>query len=127
MMSIAPETQSSYAASNAGIMAVLMQCLAQDFDRAAAVRTEDLDELTKLFTDLPATLDSELAQSIATFLRGSAQSLRIEHLNARHSDGMELLILLHTWAEQHHAVELDRAIWGFLARHADRHAYQVMI
>jgi len=126
-LSIAPETQSSYAAANAGMIAMLMNCLAQEFDRAAAVRTQDLDELATLFTHLPPTLDHTLATDIGAFLRGSVQSLRIEHLNARHAQAMDLLIRLHTWAEQHRAAELDRAIWSFLARHTDRHAFQVMI
>ena len=127
MMSIAPDTQSSYAASSAGMIAVLMTCLAQEFDRAAAVRTEDLDELTVLFTALPPALDATLTADIAAFQSGSVQSLRIEHLNARHAQAMDLLIRLHTWAEQQGATELDRAIWAFLARHADRHAFQAMI
>jgi hypothetical protein len=127
MVSIAPETQSSYAASNAGMIAMLMTCLAQEFDRAAAVRTQDLDELATLFTNLPVGVDDTLTADIGVFLRGSPQSLRIEHLNARHAEAMELLIRLHTWAEEHRAMELDRAIWSFLRRHADRHAFQVMI
>jgi hypothetical protein len=124
-LSIAPETQSNYAAASTGMIAMLMNCLAQEFDRAAAVRTEDLDDLTVLFTGLPPALDATLAAEIEAFLRGSAQSLRIEHLNARHARAMDLLIRLHIWAEQHDAAELDRAIWAFLARHVDRHAFQV--
>jgi hypothetical protein len=126
-LSIAPETQTSYAAANAGMIAMLLNCLAQEFDRAAAVRTQDLDEMNALFTNLPAALDPALAADIAEFSGGSAQSLRIEHLNARHGAAMELLIRLHTWAEEHRDAALDQAIWGFLARHADRHAYQAMI
>ena len=126
-MSVAPETQSAYAASNAGMIAMLMQCLAQDFDRAAAVRTQDLDELVALFESLRDVPPEPLANRIATFLRGSAESLRIEHLNARHAQGMELLIELHTWAEDVDADELDQEIWNFLIRHADRHAYQLPV
>jgi len=127
MMSIAPETQSGYAASNAGMIAMLMTCLAQEFDRAAAVRTQDLDELAELFENLPPLVDDALVANIGAFLRGSAQSLRIEHLNTRHAQAMELLIELHAWAERHRNEELDSAIWAFLARYADRHAFQVMI
>jgi len=126
-MSVAPETQSAYAASNAGMIAMLMQCLAQDFDRAAAVRTQDLDELVALFESLRDVPPEPLANRIATFLRGSAESLRIEHLNARHAQGMELLIELHAWAEDVDAGELDQEIWNFLIRHADRHAYQLPV
>jgi len=126
-MSVAPETQSAYAASNVGMIAMLMQCLAQDFDRAAAVRTQDLDELVALFESLRDVPPEPLASRIATFLRGSAESLRIEHLNARHAQGMELLIELHAWAEEVDADELDQEIWNFLIRHADRHAYQLPV
>ncbi len=127
MLSIAPDTQSAYAASNAGLIAMLMQCLAQDFDRAAFVRTQDIDELTALFESLRDVPPENLNQRIVEFLHGSAQSLRIEHLNARHADGMALLIDLHAWAETHRAEELDREIWRFLTRHADRHAYQLPV
>ncbi len=126
-MSVAPETQSAYAASNAGMIAMLMQCLAQDFDRAAAVRTQDLDELVALFESLRDVPPESLANRIAAFLRGSAESLRIEHLNARHAQGMELLIELHAWAEEVDADELDQEIWNFLTRHADRHAYHLPV
>ena len=125
MMSVAPETQSAFVASNAGMIAMLMQCLAQDYDRAALVRTQDIDELTALFESLRDVPPENLGSRIAAFLHGSAESLRIEHLNARHAQGMELLIELHAWAETHRAEELDREIWSFLTRHADRHAYQV--
>ncbi|HTO56609.1 MAG TPA: hypothetical protein VMJ74_02385 [Pseudomonadales bacterium] len=125
--SVAPDTQSAYAASNAGMIAMLMQCLAQDFDRAAAVRTQDIDELVALFESLRDVPPENLAKRIATFLRGSAESLRIEHLNARHASAMELLIELHAWAETVEADELDQEIWNFLIRHADRHAYHLPV
>jgi hypothetical protein len=126
-MSVAPDTQSAYTASNAGMIAMLMQCLAQDFDRAAAVRTQDIDELVALFESLRDVPPEPLATRIATFLRGSAESLRIEHLNARHAQAMELLIELQAWAEEVDADELDQEIWNFLIRHADRHAYQLPV
>jgi hypothetical protein len=123
--SVATDTQSAYAASSAGMIAMLMQCLAQDFDRAAAVRTQDIDELTALFESLRDVPPESLATRIAAFQRGTVESLRIEHLNARHAQGMDVLIALHEWAEQNGADELDQEIWNFLSRHADRHAYQV--
>jgi hypothetical protein len=125
LVSVAPETQTPYAASTAGMIAMLMQCLAQDFDRAAEVRTQDIDELIALFESLRDVPPETLTSRIKAFLQGSLTSLRIEHLNARHAQGMELLIELHAWAETHRAEELDREIWSFLVRHADRHAYQL--
>ncbi len=127
MVSIAPQTQSTYAATSTGLIAMLMQCLAQDFDRAAAVRIEDLDEMKALLVAAPATLPVALAQLIAQFLAQAPASLRIEHLTAHHAQAMQLIIELHSWAEANDAPELNRGIWAFLIRHADRHAYQVML
>jgi len=124
---VAPDTNSAYAASNAGMIAMLMQCLAQEFGRAAAVRTQDIDELTALFESLRDVPPEALVARINAYLRGSAESLRLEHLNARHAQGMELLIELHAWAEESGADELDQEIWSFLIRHADRHAYQLPV
>ena len=123
--SVAPQTQSAYAASNAGMIAMLMQCLAQEFDRAAAVRTQDIDELIALFESLRDVPPENLTNRLGIFSRDSAESLRIEHLNVRHAQGMALLIELHAWAETHRAEELELEIWSFLTRHADRHAFQV--
>lgn len=125
LTSVAPATQTPYAASTAGMIAMLMQCLAQDFDRAAEVRTQDIDELIALFESLRDVPPETLTSRIESFLQGSVPSLRIEHLNTRHTQGMELLIELHAWAETHRAEELDREIWSFLVRHADRHAYEL--
>ena len=47
LFSVAPETQSTYAASSVGMIAMLMQCFAQEFDRAAAVRMQDIAEMAE--------------------------------------------------------------------------------
>lgn len=127
LFAIAPETQSTYGATNVGLIAMLMQCLAQDFDRAAAVRIQDINELSALFESMRDVPPESLVNPIALFLRGSPESLRIEHLNARHAQGMQLLIELHAWSQTHRAEELDLEIWSFLIRHADRHAFQLPV
>jgi hypothetical protein len=127
MMSVAPQTRSTYAASNTGMIAMLLQCLAQDFDRAAQVRSDDIAEISTLFRDLPAGVDASLATRIATFLHTQPQSLRIADLDAHHADATRLLIELHAWTEQHDDASLDSAIWDYLTRHADRHAYDMPI
>jgi hypothetical protein len=127
MLSIAPQTRSSYAASNTGMIGMLLQCLAQDFDRAAEMRSLDLTEMRALFTDLPASIEASLAARIDTFLATHPKSLRITDLDAHHADATHLLIELHAWAETHGSAALDRAIWDYLARHADRHAYDMPI
>jgi hypothetical protein len=126
-LSIAPQTQSAYAATSTGMIAMLMQCLAQDFDRAAAVRVADLDEMASLFRAAPVAIPDELRQRVEQFLAGAPASLSIADLTARHAQAMQLLIELHSWVEANDLAALNHDIWQFLTRHADRHAYQVMM
>ena len=73
LFSITPETSSTYAASSVGMIAMLMQCFAQEFDRAAAVRIEDINEMTALFESMRDVPPENLVNPIAQFLRGSAR------------------------------------------------------
>ena len=77
MLSIAPQTQSTYAATSAGMIGMLMQCLAQDFDRAAAVRVADLDEMAALFRTAPSATPAELRNALQQFLAGAPASLPV--------------------------------------------------
>ena len=69
------------------------------------LRTQDIDELTALFESLRDVPPENLSNRLAAFLRGTVESLRIEHLNARHAQGMELLIELNQtvnqWIQEH--------------------------
>jgi hypothetical protein len=127
MISVAPQTRSAFAASNTGMIAMLLQCLAQDFDRAAQVRSQDVDEMCELFRALPATVDAGLARQIDAYLNAGSASLRISDLDAQHADATRLLIELHVWAERNRDAVLERAIWDYLARHVERHAYDMPV
>ena len=48
-MSIAPETTSSFAMANTGLISMLMLSLAQDSERAVANRMADIEEMKTLF------------------------------------------------------------------------------
>jgi hypothetical protein len=127
MLSVAPQTRSNYAASNTGMIAMLLQCLAQDFDRAAEVRSLDIAEMSALFHALPAGVDQSLVARIETFLTSHPKSLRIADLDAHHGEATRLLIELHAWSETNGDAALERSIWEYLARHADRHAYDMPV
>ena len=127
MLSVAPQTRSNYTASNTGMIAMLLQCLAQDFDRAADVRSLDIAEMSALFHALPAGVDRPLAGRIERFLASHPKSLRIADLDAHHAEATRLLIELHAWSEAHGDAALERSIWEYLTRHADRHAYDMPV
>ena len=109
------------------MIAMLLQCLAQDFDRAADVRSLDIAEMNALFHALPAGVHRPLAGRIERFLASHPKSLRIADLDAHHAEATRLLIELHAWSEAHGDAALERSIWEYLTRHADRHAYDMPV
>jgi hypothetical protein len=127
-MSIAPETTTSYAAANAGMISMLLQCLAQDFDRAADTRMRDIGEMKTLFERaLAARPDTALASRLRAYLPRQPKSFTLTDLDALHAEGQRMLIELHAWVESTANQDLDREIWAFLERFADRHAFQLGI
>ena len=121
-LSIAPQTTSLYAAADTGMTAMLMQCLAQDYGRAAETRGTDVEEMKELFKSVD---DPEQQASLADFTEAQPRSLALADLEAFHAEGLNRLIALQAWAEETGADELNINIWAFLARYADRHAFEL--
>lgn len=128
VMSVAPETSTAYVASSAGMIGMLLQCLAQEFDRAADARMCDIAEMKALFERaLTRTLPKELSARLRSYLPAQPESLKLTDLDALHARGLEALIELHAWAEDHAASAIDHDAWSFLERFATRHSFQVGI
>ena len=125
-ISIAPETTSAFAMANTGMVVMLMQCLAQDYDRAAEVRSIDIAEMKTLLAQARESAPKELHAAIDEFIRGQAKSLRISDLDAFHAQGLELVIRLHEHVERRSDAAANRRIWTYLTQFADRHAFQLM-
>jgi hypothetical protein len=121
---IAPETSSTFAAANSGMIAMLLGALAQDAERAAANRMADIDDIQRLFTRLTPDCDPARAAERTHYVERQPKSLRLTDLDALHADGMSLLISLHGWAEANDP-ELDRSIWGLLLNHTERNRLDV--
>lgn len=119
MNDIAPETSSTYAAANTGLIAMLLGALAQDTERAVASRMEDIDEIQRLFTTLGRDCDTDNAEARTRYVGRQPASLRLGDVDTLHRDGMALLIGAHAWAEEHDP-DLDRSIWRLLHRHTER-------
>jgi hypothetical protein len=125
-MSVAPETTSVYVASNTGMISMLLQCLAQDFDRAAESRVRDIAEMKQLFQRALADVsDGELAARLRAYLSTEPKSFTLTDLDAVSAQGQVALIALQTWAEGTGNCAMDHDIWVFLERFADRHAFQL--
>ena len=124
-IAIAPETSSPFAAANTGLVAMLLQCIAQDYDRAADVRLTDIREMKALLTELRARAPRESHAPIDAFQREEPASFRIHDLDALHGRGLDLLIRLHAHVELNADEAADRRIWAFLSQFAERHAFQL--
>ncbi len=125
MFGIAPDTTSTYAAANAGMIAMLLQCLAQEYDRGADARLQDIAELNDLLAEAGVFLDAELAAKVEVFRNSQPASLRVSDITSLHAEGLTLLTAIHAKAEDAAASEFDAKAWQFLERMADRHAFDV--
>jgi hypothetical protein len=123
--SIAPETSSVYAQANTGMISALLLALAQDGERAAANRLDDIADMKRLFS-ITAGLYPEAtgADTRARFCASSPAGYRISELDAFHAEGMRALIELHAWSE-HHAPDVSGQIWDFLRTHTERNRFDV--
>lgn len=123
---LAPAMTTEYGAANAGLMSLLLLALAEEQERAVALRMTDIDEMVALFE----AADRQYPQAAAAAQRaawcaGQPESLMLSDVDRHHGQGFELLIALHVFAETEGASELDRAIWDLLARHTERHSFDL--
>ncbi|NJN51945.1 MAG: hypothetical protein HC809_09390 [Gammaproteobacteria bacterium] len=125
LFSVAPETSSMFVATNTGMIATLMQCLAQELDQGVAVRLHDIEEMKAIFAGVAPRIADDLGGSVATFRDRTPTSYRLGDVTAVHAEALELLIALHERAEAKNAAALDEEIWQFLERMAERHKFDV--
>ncbi len=118
---IAPELTDPYAAVDAGLISMLLTMLAAEAGNGVERRMQDADELKTLFVDAG---HAPGADARAAFCESAPTTLALEPVNAWLGEGMRLLIDLHAWAEQEDDA-LNQAIWDWLARHTDRHRFDI--
>lgn len=109
-LKLAPESASDYSAAQLGMISGLLLALAQESERAVATRLADIDEVRELLPE-----DGLPAEPV---------SMHLQDVNKLHAEALSQLIELHAWAEEHNS-QLNDAIWAFLRRSAERHAYNV--
>lgn len=114
---VAPETSSRFAMANAGMISMLMMALAEQAESGVARRMEDIDDMKTLFRNAP---DAPENDGRTAFLDRQPVTLRTSDVDTVHAEGMQQLIELHAWAEDHDPA-LNERIWAFLKRHTERH------
>lgn len=122
---LAPAMSTEYGAANAGMMSLLLLALAQEQERAVAVRMADIEEMVALFTQAEQCHpEAAAAAERAAWCERRPQSLMLSDVDRFHGQGLKLLITLQVFAEAEDA-DLDRAIWDFLSRHSERHRFDL--
>jgi hypothetical protein len=122
-MSIAPETTSSFAMANTGLISMLMLSLAQDSERAVANRMADIEDMKTLFR----SNDAQPAPGVdlrGAYCESAPTGLHLTEMDVYHAEGLNLLIDLQAWAELH-SPPLDEAIWQFLRAHTERNRFDL--
>ena len=129
LTALLPEQATTFAAADVSLLGLLLQMVGQDFERAAQARVADIREMREIFAEarrlsLGETLRAQMEKAIA----GDLSDLRITALDELHSQHSAALIALHARVEESEeadAARLDRLVWHYLERHAERHRYDV--
>jgi len=129
LVQIGPEIRSDYAQRSALIAGMLLQSVAEEWDRAAVRRVEENTALRALFRDAASAVrDASLAERIGAAAEGSDTDLHISALDRSNDALRALLIELHAHIEELEgaaAREVEAAIWGELRRSTERRALAV--
>ena len=115
--SLASELQTSYAASEAGLMSMLLMALAGEAAHGVERRMADGRALKELFAEARHAPGAERRQS---FRASEPASFDHQAVSDWLDGGLELLIDLHGWAEREDQ-GLNKQIWDFLVDHTERH------
>jgi hypothetical protein len=125
-LDLAPALPTDYAKSSAGTTAMLLRIAAVEYERGAAIRVAENEDLRHvLVAAAPHVDDAALRTRIADATSVTDESLLISSLNATNASLRQLLIALHTYVETRDdadARRLDAMIWAALRRSTERRA-----
>ena len=129
LTTIVPVLPSAYPQGTASLIAILSIMVSQEYERGAAIRVGENNEMRSLFEELaPATADVSLRQRLLTAARTEDTDLNISSLNAANHTLRQLLIELQAHIENRDgkaAREAERRIWHVLKASADRRMIHV--
>ena len=125
----APLLPAGYPQGTASLIAVLSVMVAQEYERCAAVRVTENQDMCRLFAELAAaTADESLKTRLLTAAKTEDTDLSISSLNAANHALRRLLIELQAHVEAlpgAAARETERRIWKVLKASADRRIVHV--
>lgn len=126
-----PKAADAYMAADIGLMASLIDMVAQDYDRAVDVLIADQNDIREIFqTALASVEDTALTARMSAIISARAASFRVSDQTVQADAAMRVLIDLHAHVEDAEprgdpwAAPLNLRIWSFLDAHVARHAYE---
>jgi hypothetical protein len=129
MTEIAPKISDDYTARNSMLTMMLLQCAAEEWDRAAARRVEENRAMRRLFAEAaPEIDDPDLRGRLEAASGEEDEGLRISELNRGNDRLRTLLIELHAQVEEagsEAARRIEAAIWEELRVSCERRALSV--
>jgi hypothetical protein len=124
---VAPRLPEDYLQKNLSLAALLLQFVAEEWDRVAVRRVEENAALRRLFRDASAEVtDPALRVRLERAAAGADRSLRIAELDQTNDALRSLLIDLHRHVEERDgpaAHRLEAAIWDELRASTERRRF----
>ncbi|NIJ41080.1 hypothetical protein FHS78_001361 [Parvibaculum indicum] len=124
LMEVAPHLGAEYSVGDVSVMGLMLFMSAEEYDRAAEVRTEDNSEMRSIFAEAASQIeDAELRRRLGDASDMRDTSLRISALDKINDALKALLIDLQTYLEGQSgdwAAHMERRIWKHLSASAER-------
>lgn len=121
-----PDLKSEYSMSDGMLIGLLMNALANELGSGIDARTQDIKEMQQLFASAVSVLEAdELPAALESSIDTKADNLTLDAVNDLHDSLTQVLIELHELvdndSENDTYISLNKDIWGYLERHAQRH------
>ena len=121
---VAPHLGAEYSVGDVSVMGLMLFMSAEEYDRAAEVRTEDNAEMRSIFAEAASQIeDADLRSRLSEASDARDTSLRISALDKTNDKLKALLIDLQAWLEEQGgdwAAHIERRIWRHLKDSAER-------
>ena len=115
------ENGAAFAAGQMGLIGMMMNLSAKEYERGADIRHSENNDMRALFGELAPTVnDPALRAELQTAAAAKDESLRISALNENNYALRRLLTRLQIFAEEHGARDAERRIWAVLKAMAAR-------
>ena len=124
LMDVAPNLTPGYATGSVGLMGLMLFMGAEEYERGAAVRVADNQDMRELFAEAAGRVeDMSLKQRLGEAAESMDESLNISALEESNARLKALLIDLQSHVEQASgatAAELEDRIWAVLVASCNR-------